>query len=71
MTKQTNNNKVFSNKLCSECGQPLLKMPWGKEGAVTLLVCDNISCNRDHQPQGIEKIVTDFWESGGIGVKTP
>jgi len=71
MTKQANNNKVYSDKLCGECGQPLLKMPWGKNGEITLLVCNNMDCRRDRQPQGTEVVATDFRETGEIGAKTP
>ena len=67
MTKQNTSTPERSDKLCIECGQPLLKMPWSKNGDVKILICTNIACHRDHQPQGTEVPTTDFWEMGEIG----
>ena len=37
-------------KVCSECGKPLKQMRWNTAGDI--LICDNLACNKCHQPQG-------------------
>ena len=48
MPRQVDNS--VSRPKCERCGHILRRVPWNTKGDV--LICDNVDCQLDHQPQG-------------------